>query len=217
MGAQILRCIGRAYRYSGQRVLRRHNPQNYGKGSSKVPLPMLLDVSDQLRDQWRNLKHVLTAAVASGRVVLSEEVAKRSRQQRPTKPAIDYHWSGELGDLRWVDNDDSHETALPSDEEIREEAQRKAQDAMLESLQVEALWKITKIDLDRTIREACDLILEGDYFFFPGRRTNHDDGWVGSSGIAIQAGTGRVRAAAALIMLGDIMVQRSKEGTAWME
>jgi len=30
---------------------------------------------------------------------------------------------------------------------------------------VEALWKISKIKLDRTIQEACDIILSGNYFF----------------------------------------------------
>lgn len=106
---------------------------------------------------------------------------------------------------------DSH---LESDEQLKETERLKAQAAILESLQVEALWKITKIDLDRTIQEACNLILTGEYFFFP---TQHADGWVGSTGEAVDTSIGRLRAAAALVMIGDIMVRCSKEGTAWME
>jgi hypothetical protein len=49
---------------------------------------------------------------------------------------------------------DSH---LQSTEDIKEQERQKAQTALLESLQVEALWKISKIDLDRTIQEACNL------------------------------------------------------------
>lgn len=117
---------------------------------------------------------------------------------------------------------DSH---LDSSEEIKENERLKAQTALLESLQVEALWKITKIDLDRTVQEACNLILTGEYFFFPShqsvqstvRSSRNADGWVGSTGELVDASIGRLRAAAALVMVGDIMVQCSKEGTAWME
>ena len=206
MGAQILRCIGRAYRYSGKRFLRQH---------CRRRTPVV--VADRVRHQWRAAKHVWTAAVASGRAVLSEEVVKRQRNnnyKEQEQREIEYH-NGELGELYFDCEDDP-----PTDHEIREEARRKAQDALLESLQVEALWKISKIDLDRTIRKACDLILEGDAFFVPrcNSRRKNSDGWVGvTSGIAVAARVGRVRAAEALVMIGDIMVQRSKEGTAWME
>ena len=119
-----------------------------------------------------------------------------------------------------MDDLDSH---LESDEQLKETERLKAQAAILESLQVEALWKITKIDLDRTIQEACNLILTGEYFFFPSHQSvtpewsEHADGWVGSTGEAVDASIGRLRAAAALVMIGDIMVRCSKEGTAWME
>lgn len=116
---------------------------------------------------------------------------------------------------------DSH---LESAEEIKEKEQQKAQTALLESLQVEALWKIAKIDLDRTVRDACNLILTGEYFFFPSHQSKRSsdwdqstDGWVGSTGEIVHAEIGRLRAAAALVMVGDIMVRCSKEGTAWME
>lgn len=116
---------------------------------------------------------------------------------------------------------DSH---LDSAEEIKENERQKAQAALLESLQVEALWKITKIDLDRTVQEACNLILTGEYFFFPSHQSVRSsewgqsaDGWVGSTGEIVDASIGRLRAAAALVMVGDIMVRCSKEGTAWME
>lgn len=105
-------------------------------------------------------------------------------------------------------------------------------------MQVEALWKISKIELDRTIREACDVILRRKYFFFPdhyqrqmytyksnpaGNGLNNNspadpesDGWVVSStGKVIETDVGRLRAAAALVLVGDTLVQCSKEGTSW--
>lgn len=116
---------------------------------------------------------------------------------------------------------------LNTNEEIKELEQSKSQNALLETLQVEALWKISKIDLDRTIQEACNLILSGQYFFFPSHhpskaatfegRTSGDDGWVGSTGEIIDAKLGRLRAARALVLVGDVMVRCSKEGTSWME
>ena len=90
---------------------------------------------------------------------------------------------------------------------------------------MEALWKLSKIDLDRTVREACERILEGGYFFFPSHQspdvlpgvTSNGDGWVGSSGEVIETNIGKLRAAAALILVGDVMVQQSKEDTAWVD
>jgi hypothetical protein len=111
------------------------------------------------------------------------------------------------------------------DEEDMKQAERlKAQQTLLQSLQVEALWKITKIDLDKTIRKACNLILQGEYFFFPAHQSLHPDewdrgghGWVTSSGKVIHAQQARLETAYAMGMIGDIMVQRSKEGTSWKD
>lgn len=123
-----------------------------------------------------------------------------------------------------IGEDDVHDldSHIQSTEDIKENERQKAQTALLESLQVEALWKITKIDLDRTIQEACSLILTGEYFFFPSHQSSSGsgrsaDGWVGQTGEIVNANIGRLRAAAALVMVGDVMVQCSKEGTAWME
>jgi len=215
LGANIIRCVGRAYRYSGRKVLRRYRAK---KTLPVVPDVGIMDLTDGMRETFRHAKHILTAAMASGRVVVSEQLSKRPIIR--DVPLIPYDcWKNELGKVS-----DEEDDAAPTDDDIKEMEQRKAQNAILESLQVEALWKISKVELDRTIREACDLILEGDYFFFPSHQSENPsdwnqggDGWVGSSGIAIDAQVGRIRAAAALVMLGDIMVQRSKEGTSWME
>jgi hypothetical protein len=73
LGAQIIRCIGRAYRHSGQRVLRQ-----YHRKSKSVyllhPLHVGAALSDNMRDKMRNAKQVLTAAVASGRLVFTEKM-----------------------------------------------------------------------------------------------------------------------------------------------
>lgn len=229
LGAQIVRCVGRAYRYTGRRVLRRHKR----KGNARallLPPTQLLDFQESMRDSLRHAKHVATAAVAGGRVVLEERAAKKTNVARSSVPAIsDICWSDGFGA---IPGDDDSEHCLiddeqpPADEEIKLTERRKADAALLESLQVEALWKICKIDLDRTVREACSLILDGEYFFFPSHLTNDaprsaaaagSDGWVGSTGIAVTADVGRLRTASILVRMGDIMVQRSKEGTAWME
>lgn len=214
MGAQILRCIGRAYRHAGQHYLERHH------STEKVST----DVSLKVRHQWRRAKNLWTAALASGRVALTEkkyaQQARKSQKNKKILLALEYQRLGEL-----IEEDDDHELHLQSDEEINETERLKAQRAMLQSLQVEALWKISKIDLDNTIREACRMILEGEYFFFPSHQSSRssewnnqeDDGWVSHSGITVDATEAKVRAAAALTLIGNVMVRCSKEGTAWKE
>merc|ERR1712071_28524 len=141
---------------------------------------------------------------------------------------------------------------LTSEDEIRESERSKAQIALIHTLQIEALWKVSKIDLDKTIQESCKLLLSGNHFFFPihygryGRRitggtgkTNQyynsgkhfeakgngqylynnempADGWVGGSGQIVDMNEGRMRAAAALVLIGDTLVQCSKDGTSWV-
>ena len=185
--------------------------------------------------------------MASGRVVVSERRSKRrqkqerERERRQQGKSINYDWDGggDIGSLPSFLDDDGIDSDDDNDDELNiDEIERcKAHNTLLESLQLEALWKITKIELDRTVCEACDLILQGEYFFFPSHQTshisyeeqgdmdgyynngynnNHGNGWVGSTGVAIDSNVGRLRAAAALVMMGDILVQRSKDGTSWM-
>lgn len=251
LGAQIIRCIGRAYRHSGQRVLRQHHRKS--KSVLLHPLHVGAALSDTMRDKMRDAKQVLTAAVASGRLVLTEKITHRGNSNNARQfPSIAYGMDDGLSRLdqvryanalpasclilliahsnlvcpvsQLIGEDDVHDldSHVLSTEDIKEQERQKAQTALLESLQVEALWKISKIDLDRTIQEACNLILTGEYFFFPSHQSTSDwgrsaDGWVGQTGEIIDTNIGRLRAAAALVMVGDIMVQCSKEGTAWVE
>ena len=86
--------------------------------------------------------------------------------------------------------------------------------------------------MDKTIRKACELILNGDYFFFPSHQSpfpreqlhqesssqiDTDHGWVGTTGKVVHAEQARLEAAQAMIMIGEIMVQRSKDGTSWKD
>jgi len=90
LGAQIIRCIGRAYRHSGQGVLRKHHRKT--KMSFFGPLHVGAELSDVMRDKMRNAKQVLTAAVASGRVVLTEKMTQRpNKSDKESLTAIDYH------------------------------------------------------------------------------------------------------------------------------
>ena len=123
-----------------------------------------------------------------------------------------------------ITDDDDLSSQLHSDEDIKKIEHQKAQQALLESLQIEALWKISKIELDRTIQEACNLILDKNYFFFPTHqsptrldRKMDGDGWVSSTGKTIDATVGQMMAASALVLMGDVMVKCSKEGTSWTD
>ncbi|GAX24887.1 hypothetical protein FisN_2Lh158 [Fistulifera solaris] len=225
MGAQIIRCIGRAYRYAGRKVLRRYhaNPKSFGidrqhTKASVITNSALVSISDSLRDRWRHAEHVVQAAFAAGKMIMSKSgTVKRANSGEKFEAPIAEDWdneSGEIPDSSFTDRDAADGLAgfLPPNEvDMRREERAKAQQAIIESLQIDALWKITKIDLDRTVREACNMVLEGSMFF------GHQEGWVGSSGLVISSNVSRIRAAAALVMIGEIMVQRSKEGTAWIE
>lgn len=224
LGASILRCVGRAYRYEANRYLRAQRLYWSGSsGSGSSAQRIVSGMTETVRFHWRHAKHLATAAVASGRCVLVEQQHKlgTQRKQKSAAQAVMYQYAdGELGQL--VD-----EETLASDEDMRLEEKLKAQRVMIESLQIEALWKLSKMELDEIIREACQMILRGESFFYPTRQTLHfdssaarhppSDGWVGSAGMAIDANIGRLRAAQALQIMGEVMVSRSKEGTAWMQ
>lgn len=239
LGAQIIRCVGRAYRHSGRRFLRQQQQQQQTKTWSV----------ESVRDKWHDAKHLVTAAMASGRAILKEPNLLRSMRRKKkntrnmekgTNPVpISYYWEATTGGH--VDDDDhlsigynEGQDGVPTDKELQTEEAEKARKIIIELLQVEALWKVHKIGLHRTVRDACDLILDGQYFFFPSHQSTNPsraisggqqegDGWVSSatnyqpSGQTIDANTAKLHAAAALVLIGDIMVQCSKEGTAWME
>lgn len=227
MGAQIIRCIGRAYRYAGRRALRRYhaNPKSFGiekehrfSKSGLITNPALVSISDGLRDHLRHAEHVVQAAVATGKMIISKSgTARQTNHGEELDAFVPRDWDDEMGgitDSSFHDPQSGNGLAgflPPEEDEMRRNERARAQKAIVESLQVDALWKISKIDLDRTVREACNLVLEGSMFF------GQQEGWVGSNGLVILSNVARIRAAAALVMIGEIMVQRSKEGTAWME
>ena len=129
------------------------------------------------------------------------------------------------------DDEDTIDFSEDDEDEIKELERLKVQQALLQSMQVEALWKVSKIDLDHTVQEACQMILESDHFLFPspvnhfsdvlgdnGDVKHNNDGWIASrSGETIYADVARLRAAAAMVMYGDMMVHCSKQGTSWKD
>ena len=271
LGAQIIRCVGRAYRHVGRQYLRRHYYKRdrsgnhpYHQRHDKKKLSLV--VSEPLRDKWHDAKHLWTAAVASGRVTLQEKWRLKSlsnsqkKNKANSKAEIAYHDVEEeprmaLGhdeddnedDFMAMMMDDSDNSSSGDEYGENEGLQlteaQKAEKVIIELLQVEALWKVHKIGIDRSVRAACDLILSGQYFFFPSNQQqapysygeSHNtryDGWVSTSHsvrsehaaahhhqqyVAIDAEEGRLRAAKALVLVGDAMVSCSKDGTAWME
>jgi hypothetical protein len=222
MGAQIVRCVGRAYRHAGQDVLKRRHP------------------STPVRRRWRKAKGFGNAVWASGRATVMEQIWTRQERKLQTKKragkandptsSIEYYRDS-LNELDFLVDDENDnyyseddDISLESQEEVQLSEQLKARQTLLQALQVEALWQITKIDLDKAVRQACDMILSGEYFFFPSHQSADPNewnrgghGWVGSSGRVVHADQAMVEAAEALVFLGNIMVQRSKEGTAWKE
>eukprot|EP00980_Cylindrotheca_fusiformis_P018873 scaffold6299_cov107-Cylindrotheca_fusiformis.AAC.9 len=220
LGAQIIRCVGRAYRHSGQDYL-----------NSKTP--GVSDVSIAVRQRWRRTKGFWSALFATGRASMTEKVwtlqekrHRRKQKVQKNQPALEYHSLGEGSEF--LDPDyimsESDLDDLEDEEEMKHSQRLKAQQTLLHSLQVEALWKVTKLDLDKTVRAACNMILTGDYFFFPSHQLVYqddyypEDGWVStSSGKTIHAEEARMKAAEAMKMIGNIMVERSKDGTGWKE
>lgn len=259
LGAQIIRCVGRAYRHTGNRYLRRqyHASGNHHRYDKKKL--SLVVVAEPVRDKWHDAKHLWTAAIASGRVTLQENwrlkaLANRNKKNQRSKPEIAYHDIEEEPKMAWH-HDDDYMTMMMDDsdsssgdeygqhEGLQLTEAQKAEKVIIELLQVEALWKVHKIGIDRSVRGACDLILSGQYFFFPSHQQRQSpysygevhnsryDGWVSTSHsarkehagahqqqhVAIDAAEGRLRAAKALVLVGDAMVSCSKDGTAWME
>jgi len=220
--------------------------------TKQMVLKIQTDLSIGFRRKWRSTKDFLEAAAVSGRLAMAErsvnEQEKRRKQQqlekqrkrKETFEAIDYHGNANnygsttesylppmddyigIGD----DGDDDYCESLEDlAEEQRELEKLRAQQTFLQTLQIEALWKVCKIDLDRVVRRACGMILSGEYFFYPSHQSpsgytgddlfGSSNGWVTSSGQTIDAEQARIRAAEAMTMTGEIMVQQSKEGTSW--
>ena len=244
LGAQIIRSVGRAYRHEGREFLQRHSTTNV-HGENKLNVrKTTTDLSIGFRRKWRSTKDILDAAAVSGRLALAErslneQERKRKQQnlekQRKRKKAaqtIEYE-GYEYGDSTYDthlpqmddfvgDHDDEVESLEDLEEEQKELEKLKAQQSLISTLQIEALWKVCKIDLDRIIRQACELILSGEYFFFPSHQSSSDyyinsDGWVTNAGTTIDSERAKVAAAEAMVMIGEIMVQQSKKGTSWKQ
>lgn len=235
LGAQIIRCVGRAYRHAGTDFLQQCHSRSAFQG--KRAHHIQTDISIGLRQQWRHAKHFWTAALASGRLAVTEHIWKRQqeRQQKkqtqrqgPQPDLIDYYNAEKEVDsfLPYMDDDAESGESMDDLEDHKAFERASAQQTLLQVLQVEALWKVSKIDLDKTVRKACGMILSGEYFFFPSHQSSehHPDsawsdhqssGWVTSSGNTLDVERAKVKAAKALEWTGKIMVDRSKDGTSW--
>jgi len=187
-GAGILRCIGRAYQYEGRQWRAR-----------------------KLRTALRQLGHWSHAALAGSRVL-----------RPPPRGAIEFQGSDADVLLQCVD-DETDEMAT----------------AYYESMQMEALWKVYKMELDDIIRQACRQLLDGrGQALLPSHATSSLSlprgsaemihGYIPSSGKGAhtkddgvhvvwttQSSSVRTSMATILVRMGQVMVERSKVGTAW--
>lgn len=249
LGAQIIRSVGRAYRHEAREFLQRYKNSMDKKVTTKqMVLQLQTDLSIGFRRRWRSTKGILEAAAVSSRLAMAErsyneQERKRKQQQfekqRKKKEAyesIEYKkgeyehsisdsYLPQMDDFIW--NEDGNYESLEDLEEEQKELERlKAQQSLLQTLQIEALWKVCKIDLDRIVRRACGMILSGEYFFYPSHHSSSEyyansvgssTGWVTSSGRTMDSERAKVAAAEAMVMTGEIMVQQSKEGTSWKQ
>ncbi|KAL7521678.1 hypothetical protein ACHAWX_006352 [Stephanocyclus meneghinianus] len=285
LGKQILRCVGRAYRREGYRVLRTLRKTTNGvRGIDHAH-----EWTDFVRDSWRDIRHFTAAALASGKLVVVESKLKRLKKERErrktrardakmiltrggkgnedaTNPrereGIQQDLFQNIGSLPdEIDDEEEEDECIFSDDEdmtleeldndhFQHLANEKTYTALLSAHQTEVLWKLTKMDLDSTVREACRRMLaptttcwndnnrsQGWYAFFPSEnspyprewhhyphsyhsKSKHDarqycpelqDGWVGLDGNVVPMEVGRLRAAAALVLVGDIMVRCGKD------
>ncbi|KAG7337838.1 chaperone protein DnaJ [Nitzschia inconspicua] len=243
LGAQIIRCVGRAYRHVGQDFLQQ-NERRLSGNKGRYIQHVTTDATVGLRKRWHSAKHMLEAGAFGVKLMVTEHFwNNKTPRQQPSKQqnhaeAIEYHNKDDEEEDSFLPfgMNDEH---LQSLEEIEERRKRQQEDAaqttILQALQVEALWKACKIDIDRVVRRACQMILSGDYFFFPSytavadpafvvnRRTGGqgnllDHGWVATpSGNTIDAEQARLTAAQTMVMFGDILVKQSKQGTSWKD
>ena len=66
-----------------------------------------------------------------------------------------YHGNDEYDENDRTETEHMEELLLEEEREHKELEQLKLQQTLLEVLQIEALWKVVKIDLDRIVRKAC--------------------------------------------------------------
>jgi hypothetical protein len=259
--------------------MNRRNSREYGRGgfvndgaSERKLSEHPHKIANALHDSWLNMRHLASAALASGKLALIETKLKRLQKERErirNKAADrkmittrggkrfngqnapvnnDNTLIGDIGSLPGDESytesfddiesifsdDDEEETTeeLLDDDYFQQLADEKTYNALLTAHQTEVLWKLTKIDLDSTIREACRKILMlapgngygGWCSFFPSEFSPYpndwyahrpdvvalQDGWVGQDGSVIPKEVGRLRAAAALVLVGDILVRCGK-------
>ena len=249
LGAQLLRCIGRAYRHSGQHYLRTYNCNNRydHTTSSSTTNTINIDktkntalVVGKMQDKLRSAKYLMTAAYASSKLIFTEQTIKlkldkykkKKSKDKNNMKSIGYHYDdmflpSDIENDSDDDNDDAyftHDTDLSTKENNKEE--NNAYKAIIQILQIDSIWKISKIELNKIIHEACNDVLYGNYFFFHSssnrnnrNNKNHYNGWIGSTNTndnnVIDLHVGRLRAAAALVLIGDIFVRESKSDTSW--
>jgi curved DNA-binding protein CbpA len=222
--------------------------ENYFSTKQMV-LQLQTDLSIGFRRRWRSTKDILEAAAVSGRLAMAErsfqEQERKRKQQKLEKErrkkkayeSIAYGGGGfdpsnsdthlpQMDDFIWDGDEENLESLDDLEEEQRELERLKAQQSLLQTLQIEALWKVCKIDLDRVVRRASAMILSGEYFFYPSHQSSSgyyadsvgsSHGWVTSSGRTMDSERAKVAAAEAMILTGEIMVQQSKEGTSWKQ
>lgn len=269
LGKQILRCVGRAYKREGYRVLRTMNKsKGFDRSHVLAQTTHQHKISDAIRDTCSNIRHLASAAIASSKLILVETKLKRlqlEREKRKSKTTenkiivsrlkisdvrgenlkrdhlLDDTFIENIGVLPDESDDESSDEigSMFSDDEadapelddahFEHLANEKTYTALLTAHQTEVLWKLTKMDLDSTIREACRRMLVpvsgnrggGWYSFLPSENSpypqdwsyssNHQpDGWVGRDGDVVHIEVGRLRAAAALVLVGGILVRCGK-------
>lgn len=105
LGAQILRCVGRAYRHCGQGYLRRYRISTdhiWKTTTCRNTLRLAtLDITDSLHIKIRDVQSLATAALASGRLLLEESVYswRKKQKNRMSHESMEYPNLGHVSDF----------------------------------------------------------------------------------------------------------------------
>ena len=130
------------------------------------PISQYLLVMDRVRHTMRHVKHLTTAAIAGSRVYIQERHQNTKHRQREAE-RDDSNNADETSDDNSFDNEfvfsDHNDILTDSDNNDQQSHDIHSgipnDEAMLESLQIDALWKIYKIELDSIVRKACRRLL----------------------------------------------------------
>ena len=116
-------------------------------------------IDNRKQRQHRHLQLLPSTASSSSSIPSSSASGNNNERTAVTfvPPMNDYYYHGndEYDENDRTETEHMEELLFEEEREHKELEQLKLQQTLLEVLQIEALWKVVKIDLDRIVRKAC--------------------------------------------------------------